>query len=38
MINYYQYASFNSQKENHLSFSGENNLSKLRTLKSSISL
>jgi cytochrome c oxidase subunit 1 len=38
MINYYQHASFNSKKENHLSYSGENNLSKLRTLKSSISL
>jgi len=38
MINYYQHASFNSKKENHLSYSRENNLSKLRTLKSSISL
>ena len=38
MINYYQHASLNSKKENHLSYSGENNLSKLRTLKSNISL
>ncbi len=38
MINYYQHVSFNNKKENHLSFLGESNLGKLRTLKSSISL
>jgi cytochrome c oxidase subunit 1 len=38
MINYHQHASFNSKKENHLSYLRENNLSKLHTLKSSISL
>lgn len=38
MINYDQYASFNSKKENYISYSRENNLGKLHTLKSSISL
>lgn len=38
MINYHQYASFNSKKENYISYSRENNLGKLHTLKSSISL
>ena len=38
MINYHQHASFNTEKENHLSYLGKNNLSKLHTLKSSISL